>query len=350
MRRQGITLLTSSLLAVALFFVGLRMPVPYVRLVPGPVTDTLGSTKSGPLITIKGTPTAQPSGKIYLVTVGEYGGPGKNLSAAEVLTGWWNKTDAVLPTNLLYPPSETSSQVQQQDTFAMQDSQQQAKVAALRYLGRPLTPGVDVAQVQSDSAATGKLKVEDVLVGVDGTSVPNVDALLALLKQHKVGDTITLHVNRSGQSLDVPVTLQPPRPGSSTPSIGIGVNDSYAIPFEIDIDLNDVGGPSAGMAFALGIIDKLTDGNLTGGKTVAGTGTIDADGNVGAIGGVQQKMAAARKAGAGVFLLPKANCGEAVPATPHGLRLVPVTTLSGAVSALKAIRAGAGDMPSCSTS
>lgn len=350
MRRQATTLLASAGLAVVLFFVGFFLPVPYVRLVPGPVTDTLGSSAGGPLITVKGHPTAPAKGRIYLVTVGEFGGPGKNLPALSVITGWWNTTDAVVPTRLLYPPKVTSKQVEQQDAADMANSQEEAKIAALRYLGYPLKPGVDVAAINPTSSAKGKLKVDDVIVGVDATNVTNSQQLLDVAKAHKVGDQITVHVNRNGQALDVPVTLQAPRAGSTTPSIGIEVVDSFTKPFEIDIDLNNVGGPSAGMAFALGIIDKLTDGNLTGGRTIAGTGTIDASGNVGAIGGVQQKMAGARKAGATVFLVPKDNCAEALQAVPRGLRLVKVSTLSGAVAAIKQISGGGTNVPSCSAS
>ena len=188
---------------------------------------------------------------------------------------------------------------------------------------------------------------DDIITGVDNTTVTNSANLLKVDATHKAGDQIVLHVVRGTTQLDVPVTLQPPAKGSTTPTIGISVVDSFTKPFAIDINLADVGGPSAGTAFALGIVDKLTDGNLTGGRTIAVTGTIDADGNVGAIGGVIQKMAGARSAGATVFLVPKSNCAEALTAVPHGLRLVPITTLSSAVDVLKKIDAGATDVPTC---
>jgi PDZ domain-containing protein len=350
MRRQGTTLLACAVMAIALFLIGVRLPAPYVRLVPGPVSDTLGSDHGNPLITIKGHPTQPTKGRLFLVTVGEYGGPGKNLSAADVLTGWWNASDAVVPVRVLYPAGETQQQAQQQDAADMDMSQENAKIAALRYLGYDLKPGVDVSAVADDSSAKGKLKLHDIIVGLDTSAVTGSDQLLDVLKKYKVGDTVTLHVDRNGTTVDVPVTLQKPRANSTTPSIGISVVDSFAIPFEIDIDLDNVGGPSAGMAFALGIIDKLSDGNLTGGLSIAGTGTIDADGNVGAIGGVQQKMAGARHAGATVFLVPKDNCAEALKAVPKGLRLVKVSTLSGAVDAIKQVRDGGKNVPSCSSS
>jgi PDZ domain-containing protein len=350
MRRQGITLLACTVTAIALFLIGVRLPAPYVRLVPGPVTDTLGSDNGKPLINIKGHSTASTKGKLFLVTVGEYGGPGKSLSAADVLAGWWNSSDAVVPVRVLYPPGETQEEAQKQDAADMDMSQENAKIAALRYLGYDLKPGVDVSSVDPSSTAKGKLKLHDIIVGIDSSTVTGSDQLLDVLKKFKVGETVTMHVDRNGTMVDVPVTLQKPRADHATPSIGISVVDSFAIPFEIDIDLDNVGGPSAGMAFALGIIDKLSDGNLTGGLTIAGTGTIDADGNVGAIGGVEQKMAGARHAGATLFLVPKDNCAEALKAVPAGLRLVKVSTLSGAVDAIKQVRDGGKNVPSCSSS
>lgn len=347
MRRQATTLLVSSVLALGLAFVGMQLPTPYVRHVPGPLTDTLGSSNGKPLITIA-HPTATPQGRIYLVTVSEYGGPHKSISSFDVLEGWWNSSDAVIPRRLLYSDDVTPQQVAQEDNNDMVASQEEAKVAALRYLGYPLKPGVDVATVNLD-ALKGKLKPDDIIVGVDDTTVSNRDELLKVTSAHKAGDQIILNVVRGTESIDVPTTLQPPSAGATGPTIGISVVDSFTKPFAIDINLADVGGPSAGTAFALGIVDKLTDGKLTGGRTIAVTGTIDADGQVGAIGGVIQKMAGARRAGVTYFLLPKANCAEALTAVPHGLRLVPLSTLSSAVAALKEIRAGAGAsaVPSC---
>ena len=133
---------------------------------------------------------------------------------------------------------------------------------------------------------------------------------------------------------------------NGTPVVGVQVSENYKFPFQIKINVGDIGGPSAGMMFALGIIDKLTHDNLTGGKFIAGTGEISANGAVSPIGGIQQKMAGARAAGATVFLTPAANCPDTAGAVPAGLRLVKVSTLAGAVRDLEAIKAG-GNVPSC---
>ncbi|MFD7434124.1 S16 family serine protease [Streptomyces sp. NPDC059861] len=120
---------------------------------------------------------------------------------------------------------------------------------------------------------------------------------------------------------------------------------------EVDLELADVGGPSAGLLFSLGIIDKLegdgSGGDLTGGRNIAGTGTIEADGSVGAVGGVALKTQAARRDGATVFLVPSAECADAKSELPKGLRLIPVRTLKGTVQSLTALAKGTGSVPSC---
>jgi PDZ domain-containing protein len=344
MRRQATTLLVSAIFALALAIWATQLPVPYVRDVPGPVSDTLGSSQGKPLITI-GHPTATPQGRLYLVTVIEFGGPRKSISGFDVFKGWWDKSDAVIPRRLIFSDKQTAQQVNQEGAAEMIGSQEQGKIAALRYLGYHLTPGAAVAGVNLP-ALKDKLHVGDIIVGADSTTVTNGEDLLKFLAAHKAGDQITLHVVRGSDSIDVSAPLQPPIAGAKAPRIGISIMDSYTKPFAIDINLPDVAGPSAGTGFALGIIDKLTDGTLTGGRTIAVTGTIDANGTVGAIGGVIQKMAGARSAGATVFLLPKDNCAEALTAVPRGLRVVPMTTLSSAVQALKAVKAGT-TVPTC---
>jgi PDZ domain-containing protein len=254
----------------------------------------------------------------------------------------------VVPTRVLYPPTETAQQATQQDAEDMSQSQDAAKVAALRYLGFTLTAGADVVGFSSGSPAKSVLKIGDVIVGIDGKATPTVQAVTDAIGLHKPGDIVPMSVSRDGTALTLQVPLETTAGSDGKPKIGVTVSDSYAKPFRIDIGLSGVGGPSAGMAFALGIIDKVGGQDLTGGHIVAGTGTIDEAGNVGAIGGVAQKMEGARKAGATVFLVPKDNCGDALKAVPKGLRLVSVTTLSGAVQALETLAAGKTDVPTCS--
>jgi PDZ domain-containing protein len=150
-------------------------------------------------------------------------------------------------------------------------------------------------------------------------------------------------VRRAGKTLTVPVAT---KVSNGTPVIGVEVVEQYKFPFTVSISVGNIGGPSAGMMFALGIIDKITPDNLTGGKFNAGTGEITAAGQVEPIGGIQQKMVGARSAGATIFLTPAANCADTVGAVPAGLRLVKVSTLSQAMSDLERIKQGK-PVPSC---
>ena len=152
-----------------------------------------------------------------------------------------------------------------------------------------------------------------------------------------------LTILRHGQDKQVRLTTAD---AAGQPEIGVELVESYVFPFPVTITVGDIGGPSAGLMFALGIIDKLTPMNLTGGKFIAGTGEIEASGQVDPIGGIQQKMVAAREAGATIFLTPTANCPDTKGAVPAGLQLVRVSTLSQAVNDLEAIKAG-HQVPSC---
>lgn len=349
MQRRTTTLLVSGGLAVVLGVFGLSLPVPYVKLVPGPTSNTLGSQDGNELITITGAPHIYPTtGQLKLVTVGEYGGPGQgDLKLGDILGGFFDRNVAVIPSAVLFPEGKTGSEVKQQNTVEMVNSQEDAKNAALRYLGFDLKPAVYVYSVVEGSGADGVLDKGDYITAIDGESATSSDQLLAALKKHTPGDTVAVTIVRDGKTRDVKVDTSRSQGDDDRATLGVTVSDDFLRPFDIEIHLDDVGGPSAGMMFTLGIIDKLTPDNLTGGKTIAGTGTIDVDGKVGPIGGVQQKMAGAKRDGATVFLVPAGNCGDAVKAKPAGLRLVKVDTLRDAVSSLETLRDGGTDVPTC---
>ena len=178
---------------------------------------------------------------------------------------------------------------------------------------------------------------------MNGQPVTGQTSLTSMITSHPAGTELQVEVQRSGKTMTVPVKSVS---SNGTPLIGISVEQQYKFPFTVQISVGDIGGPSAGMMFALGIIDKLTTDNLTGGKFIAGTGEITPAGQVGPIGGIQQKMVAAHDAGATIFLTPSANCVNTAGAVPAGLRLVKVATLSQAVDDLEAIKAGKA-VPSC---
>ncbi len=348
MQRRTATIVVSGCLSVGLILGGSALPVPYVKLGPGPVTDTLGPGPDGqPLIRIQpgaDAPTTYPTtGRLDLVTVSEWGGPGSSLQLGDALRGWLDPTVAIVPQTLLYAPHTSSKEVEQQAATDMADSQEFAKVAALRHLGYQVGEQVKVDALAVDSPADGVLEPGDVIVKVDSTPVATPDELRAAIGKHLPGQVVALSITRGGKAMDVKVTTQPASGEATRPVIGITVGTAYTFPFTIDIDLRNVGGPSAGLMFTLGIIDKLTQDNLTGGRTIAGTGTIDAAGTVGPIGGIQQKLAGARASGATVFFVPAANCSDAVKAKPKGLQLVKVSTLDDALNALNNLATA----PSC---
>lgn len=348
MSRRALTLLVAAGVSVALCVLAAVLPVPYVALLPGPVTDTLGTSPSaGPLIKVAGRRTYPTTGHLYLTTVEVYGDPTHQPTLLSALSAWLDRTKAVVPQQLIYPPGQSDKQVEQQNALEMSQSQQHAITAALHDLGIPVQQQVVVAEVSKGTPAVGKLQPGDVLLAVDGQKVTDETVLRNLISKRTPGAPVRLTVLRGGRTLTVTVGTVAASDSSHRAIVGVLVDVRSRFPFTVDIGLKDVGGPSAGMMFALGIIDKLTPDNLTGGRSIAGTGTIDDSGVVGPIGGIQQKVVAASRAGATVFLVPAADCTGAKAVAPKGLELVRVDTLKTAVSALEAIDRGSGTVPRC---
>jgi PDZ domain-containing protein len=344
MSRRSLTLAIAGLATVAAIVVAVLFPVPYVILTPGPTLNTLGKDASGqPLISITGHPTYPAAGHLNLVTISYQGGPGSNLNVFQALRAWLNPSEAVVPESELFPPGQTAQQTQQQDTEQMASSQELATAAALTQLHIKYQTTVEVLSTVAGYPASKVLKAGDVIESVDGKPVTGESSLSSMINQHPAGTTMQLQVLRNGQTMTIPVAS---KSSGGNAVIGVQVQEQYKFPFNVRITVGDIGGPSAGMMFALGIIDVLTPMNLTGGKFVAGTGEITAAGQVQPIGGIQQKMVGARNAGATVFLTPAGNCADAKGAVPSGLKVVKVSTLSQAVSDLEALKAGK-QVPSC---
>jgi len=338
MFRRSLTLSIAGLATLIAIAVAVLVPVPYVILGPGPTLNTLGKDSSGqPLISITGHQTYATSGNLNMVTISYSGGPGVNLNIFQALRGWLDSSEAVVPESELFPPGQSAQQTQAQDTEQMASSQQTATAAALTELHIPYQTQVVVMQTVPGYPASKVLKAGDQILTVDGKPVTGQSSLSSLITSHPAGTVLQLTVLRAGQTLSVQVAS---KNSGGTPVIGVQVQDQYKFPFTVRITVGDIGGPSAGMMFALGIIDKLTPLNLAGGKFIAGTGEITPSGQVQPIGGIQQKMTAARSAGATVFLTPAANCSDTAGAVPAGLRIVKVSTLSQAISDLEAIKAG----------
>jgi Lon-like protease len=344
--RRRLTLLIAGAGVIVSIAVAALVPVPYVILSPGPTLNTLGTLgASKPLIQISGHKTYQPSGHLNLVTVSFQGGPSNSFNVFTALQAWLTPHDAVVPEAELFPPGSTQQQVTKQDTQEMASSQETATAAALCQLGVKFTTVDTVAAVEKGMPAHGVLRAGDVIAAVDGTPVTCKADAGSLIRSHPPKTPVTLTIQRHGKTMPVRVTTASL---GGRAVVGVQVVENYKnFPFSVKISVGDIGGPSAGLMFALGIIDKLTPADLTHGTFIAGTGEmLSANGAVGAIGGIQQKMAGARAAGATVFLTPAANCSDAAGAVPAGMRLIKVSNLAGAVHALRAMAAGQ-PAPSC---
>ena len=344
-RRRAVTLAVSGTLLAGFAAGALFQPVPYAELTPGPTFDVLGTqdgTASGtPLISINGKQTYPTTGQLRMVTVG-VSEESYQMPLGEALAGWLSTDEAIVPKDTIYPPGQTQQQSDAENTQEMTDSQDSAVTAALGALDiKPTGNEVVIADVADGSPAFGKLQAGDVIDAVDGTPIPGGNAGMTqvgnVVQKVTPGQQVTFEVTRDDKKQTITTGTQD---SGGKAAVGIGIESENVFPFQVNIQLNNVGGPSAGMMFALGIIDKLTPTNLTGGRIIAGTGTIDSQGNVGAIGGIQMKTIGARDAGATVFLAPAGNCAEAKANQPAGLELVKVNTLQDALNALADIRAG----------
>ena len=336
-RRRALLLAGGT--AFVLGAAGLLIPAPYVLEAPGPTFNTIGEVGESPLISIEGKETYPTSGELSLTTVYVSGGPNGAVNMGEVIGAWFDPEDAVLPVDFVYPPGTTRGEVQEGNAAAMTSSQESAVAAALDELGIDFTEELSVAGIMEGAPAEGVLETGDILLAVDGKPVAGVDSLREALNESG-GEAAEITIRRDGEEQALKVT--PVMGENGAYQMGAYLSIDFTFPFEVSIGLENVGGASAGMMFALGIIDKLTPGELTEGRRFAGTGTIDADGQVGPIGGIAQKMAGAAGSGAEFFLAPEANCDEVAGNIPDGLQVVSVQTLGEALEAVETLAAGRG--------
>jgi PDZ domain-containing protein len=338
----------SGVVALVLAVAALAIPVPYVVESPGPAINTIGTVDNQAVISVTGHDSFPArTGSLDLTTVHLTGGlPGSQVNLFEVLAAWLNPSDSIYPEELIYAPGVSQQAVNSENTAAMTGSQENATAAALTALNIGYKTVLAVASVPADGASAGILKPDDVLVAIGGkpaTALPTIQGVLAAGQ----GAPVTVDVLRGGAAKSVTVT---PRKGTDGKYLlGIALQNKYTFPFDVKISLSNIGGPSAGTMFALGIMDTLTPGELTGGRHFAGTGTIDNAGNVGAIGGIAQKMVGARNSGADYFLAPAANCSDVVGHVPNGLQVIKVATLKEAYEAVSAIGSGkdGSSLPTC---
>ena len=316
------------------------LPAPYVIERPGPVFDTLGDMGvdggEQPVIQISGAPTYPTEGELNLLTVSVSGSRDEPPSWIEVATAWFQPSRAVVPIDSVYPDGQTSEQADQESAAEMANSQQEAVAAAFEELD--IAYQVVVDGVIDGAPADGVLEAGDQLLTANGVAIQGITDLRAAISENGTDRGLVLTVLRDGVQRVLTMTPVPASADDPTPIVGIQAG--YIFPFDVTIHLDNVGGPSAGTMFALGVYDKLTEGALTGGTVFAGTGTIRADGTVGPIGGIRQKMYGALDAGATAFLAPAANCDEVTGHIPSGLSVYAIKTLDDAIAAVQTVGAG----------
>jgi PDZ domain-containing protein len=340
-RSLGWVLLVCAVVGTVL--IGLS-PSPYAVERPGPVYDVLGKTevngKSVAVIDIPSQTTYPTSGTLDMLTVYVDGSPQDKLSWIELAGSWFDASRAALPLDELFPSGQTEDESNAESAIDMTNSQQDATAAALSELKIDYQSTVVVAQVIKGTPAAGNLKAGDELLTVNGVPVTGLTMLQQAIIANGVDHPVALDIRRNGteKALDITPAINA---DTKNPTVGIYTGTTFTFPFDVKIQLQDVGGPSAGMMLALGIYDKLTPGELAGHAHIAGTGTIDPDGSVGAIGGIRQKLYGARDDGAKWFLAPASNCDEVVGHIPSGLTVFAVKTLDDSLADVKTIASGA---------
>ena len=321
-------------LLLALIVAAAVESLPYVTYAPGLTVNVLGDNEEGkPIIEVEGKPTYHDDGQLRMTTVFVSQRDAHN-HLFELMKDWISPSDAVYPFESQYPKQGTVKQDREESQQEMTSSQDAATAAALTELGYDVTDPV-VASVEKGAPADGVLEPGDVVLEVAGTPTETTDDVVAQVGAATPGEPLRIVVRRDGTR--TPLTLTP-READGRAQIGISLGMTTGdFPIEVTIGIDPaIGGPSAGLMFSLGIYDTLTPGSLTGGRVVAGTGTIDASGNVGPIGGIQQKIVGAREAGAELFLVPPDNCDEAVNAENGDMRLVEAPTTHSAIQSIEA--------------
>lgn len=299
------------------------VPLPYYGEGPGPAREV------EPLIHVTGPHLYRSAGKFVLTSVSF-----RTLTLPKLIGAWRDPAESVVPESLLVFPGESQQHADQRSISEMDTSKIDATYWVLSLLkGYPKDHGAGalVEAVGSGCPADGTLFPGDLIRSVNGHAIPDVPTLDRVLKGIPTTAPLTVRVSAGGATTDVRLTRR--RCGGLHRAV-MGISTVPNFPFDVTISSGEIGGPSAGLMWSLGLYDLLTPGDLTGGRTIAGTGTIDPAGKVGPIGGVENKIAAAEHAGATAFLVPVDNLAAARTVPTH-MRLVPVRTFQDALRYLR---------------
>jgi PDZ domain-containing protein len=329
-QRTRAGLLALSLLAV-LWGIAFVVPLPYVVYQPGPTVDILAESDGEETVQVTGHQAYYDDGGLRMTTV-FVSTPEQAVRLPELLRAYFDPDDAVWPRSAVYAPDETDESNDRESAGAMASSQDTAIAAALTELGEEIDPIVDIVDITPDMPAEGRLEVRDVLIRVGDTDITEVQDVLDAIERAPRGEPVPFVVRRGKSKVTVEVT---PRMVDGNYRVGFTPGVGFDFPYRVDVSIPDsIGGPSAGLMMSLAIYDTLTPGSLTDGADIAGTGTITPSGKVGPIGGIQQKIAAARDAGAELFLVPADNCDGIGGVDTGSMRLAKASTMHRAVETL----------------
>ena len=336
----------SFILVVALIAAVFLVPVNAVIEAPGPTWNVLdnGSSSDQDVLKVSGTETYPTEGALRMTTVSVSGCPGYPVTTADLIAAWFSADKRIVDRNEVCPQDQSAEQVEETGKAQMTASQDSAVIAALVETGKAGAMHLTVTEVTEQQTST-EIQAGDVLEtitpqGGQTTTLASFSQLRELMTTIPEGTRVTLGVRRGDQKASAALTTIAPQEGTTGSLLGLSLKISVDSPVEATFGLSDVGGPSAGMMFALGVVDEITPGSLTGGKDISGTGTIDMTGQVGPIGGIQQKMAGARESGSTFFLAPASNCNEVTGHEPKGMQVFAVNTLHEAIAATEAIASG----------
>ena len=351
-------LVSGSLFAI-LTLVGLAMPGAYVVETAGPAPEITGAQDGVDLLTLTGGKTYGTQTKYYMTTVSSYGNSDFGVVGAQAFAAIFSRDSQVLPVRSLYPAGQTADQVDKRNTALMGDSQQAAASTAETAAGLPVRMRIGVAGVPKGSPAAGRLREGDLVTRITANGVTTQIAAYAdlgsVLKKTPPGTTVNIGFTRDGKAMDADVTTskhEPDSTGWTKPGSRLGLylkTSDVKLPIAAKYGVEGIGGPSAGLMFALTIYDRATPGSLGGKARIAGTGTISLSGDVGPIGGIPHKLEGAAATGARHFLAPAENCAETVGSEPEGMRIYAVRTFDEALTAVRSIGAGKTDeLTTCS--
>ena len=336
----------SFILVVALIAAVFLVPVNAVIEAPGPTWNVLdnGSSSDQDVLKVSGTETYPTEGALRMTTVSVSGCPGYPVTTADLIAAWISADKRIVDRDEVCPQDQSAEQVKETGKAQMTASQDSAVIAALVETGKAGAMHLTVTEVTEQQTST-EIQAGDVLEtitpqGGQTTTLASFSQLRELMTTIPEGTRVTLGVRRGDQKASAALTTIAPQEGTTGSLLGLSLKISVDSPVEATFGLSDVGGPSAGMMFALGVVDEITPGSLTGGKDISGTGTIDMTGQVGPIGGIQQKMAGARESGSTFFLAPASNCNEVKGHEPKDMQVFAVNTLHEAVAATEAIASG----------